>query len=407
MSLRSAQPTPPVKLLRLIHSLDPAAGGPVQGIHQISPLLSERGVITTAVSLDAANAPWLSLPATAGFQAVGLGPGRGTYGYRRALVADLLPLVAAADAVVIHGLWQYHTFAGWRALRRLGPDSPPYWVYPHGMLDPWFRHTYPIKHLRKCLYWPWADYRVLRDADAVCFTSEQERLLARRSFRLYQARERVVPYGISAPPPGAAEQRQAFLARFPELVGQRLIVCMARLHEKKGLDLLLQAFAPLARQDRRLQLMLAGPATGTAGARVRQNLLSLASQAEMAAQLHLPGLLEGDLKWGALRCAELFALPSHQENFGVAVVEALACGLPVLISSAVNIAEEVQAAEAGLVQADTIEATGTALAAWNELLPDQRQVMGTNASRLFRERFELNASVDRLLALWNASIRRP
>ncbi|MFM7086962.1 MAG: glycosyltransferase [Cyanobium sp.] len=403
-----------MKLLRLIHSLDPAAGGPVQGIHQVSPLLAARGVITTAVSLDAPEAPWLKAAATSasGFTARGLGPGRGTYGYRRGVAAELQRLASQADAVVIHGLWQYHAFAGWRALRRLGRAAPPYWVYPHGMLDPWFRRTYPRKHLKKWLYWPWADYRVLRNAAGVCFTSEQERLLARRSFWLYQAHEQVVPYGVQTPPGNddparMAQQCGAFIARFPTLAGRRLILCLARLHEKKGLDLLLRAFAPLARQDPNLQLMLAGPASGSAGESLRLALAAGARQEGIAAQVHLPGLLEGDLKWGALRCAELFALPSHQENFGIAVVEALACDLPVLISDAVNIAGDVQAAAAGLVQPDTQAATSEALARWMRLSPQQRQAMGAAAGRLFRERYELDASVDRLLSLWSMTLSRP
>ncbi len=393
-----------MKLLRLIHSLNPAAGGPVQGIHQLTPLLIERGVSTVAVSLDPEHASWLAQSACHGYRPVGLGPGLGSYGYRRALVDRLMPYLADTDAVVIHGLWQYHALAGWRALRRLGPDRPPYWVYPHGMLDPWFHQAYPLKHLKKSLYWPWADYRVLRDADAVCFTTEQERLLARQSFRRYQARERVVPYGIASPPVDVYQQRHAFLQRFPHLAGKRLILCMARLHEKKGLDLLLEAFVPLAQRDPDLQLMMAGPATGAQGARLRSELIRTAEQAGIASQLHLPGLLQGDLKWGALRTAELFALPSHQENFGIAVVEALACELPVLISTKVNIAEEVLAAGAGLVQPDTAAATEAALSHWLHSTDIERQAMAARAGRLFLERFELTSGVDRLMALWSTAI---
>jgi glycosyltransferase involved in cell wall biosynthesis len=402
-----------MKLLRIIHSLAPEAGGPVEGIHQISPLLAARGVTTTVVSLDSPTHAWLQPNATLpdGFTALGIGPGQGIYGYRRGVVKSLLPLIADSDAVVIHGIWQYHAFATWRSIRRAAPSAPPYWVYPHGMLDPWFKRTYPRKHLKKWLYWPWADYRVLRDATGVCFTSEQERLLARQSFWLYRAHELVVPYGLQTPPGHGdiqmqLRQRQTFFDRFPELTGQRLILCLARLHVKKGLDLLLEAFAPLARQDPSLHLMLAGPANSSADKDLKRSLIETARDHGVAAQVHLPGLLDGDLKWGALRSAELFAMPSHQENFGVAVVEALACGLPVLISTAINIGEEVLAAGAGLVQADTREATTTALAAWNVLSSEQRKAMAASASRLFHERFELNTNIDRLLALWQSSIQK-
>src|SRR6202030_4246906 len=93
----------------------------------------------------------------------------------------------------------------------------PYYVFTHGMLDPWFKKAYPLKHLKKLLYWPWAEYRVLRDAKAVLFTSEEERILARRSFALYRVRERVVAYGTAAPPGNSEQLRTQFLAQHPEL----------------------------------------------------------------------------------------------------------------------------------------------------------------------------------------------
>ena len=96
----------------------------------------------------------------------------------------------------------------------------PYFVYTHGMLDPWFKRTYPLKHLKKCFYWPWGEYRVLRDAKAVLFTCEEEKLLARQSFGLYQAHEVVVSYGTNGPTGDAEAQRAAFLAQYPALAGK-------------------------------------------------------------------------------------------------------------------------------------------------------------------------------------------
>jgi hypothetical protein len=123
--------------------------------------------------------------------------------------------------VIVEGIWHYHAFATRRALRSTGT---PYFVYPHGMLDPWFKRTYPIKHLKKWAYWPGADYRVLGNAKAVLFTTEQERLLARQSFWLYQANEVVVGYCTSAPPGDSEQQRELFLSRFPQLRGQRILL---------------------------------------------------------------------------------------------------------------------------------------------------------------------------------------
>jgi glycosyltransferase involved in cell wall biosynthesis len=296
--------------------------------------------------------------------------------------------------VIIHGTWQYHAYATWRALRGSGI---PYFVYPHGMLDPWFKRTYPLKHLKKWAYWPWADYRVLRDAKAVLFTTEQERLLARQSFWLYRANEVVVGYGTSAPPADAEHQREIFFERFPQLRGQRILLFLSRIHPKKGVDLLIEAFAAVAPSDPRLQLVIAGPDQLGWQAALQQQAAKLG----IAERITWPGMLSGDLKWGAFRCAELFSLPSHQENFGIVVAEALACGLPVAIAEPVNISAEVAAAGAGLLHTDNLAGVQQVLLHWLALSPTSKTAMRENAIKLFYSHYNIASASKRLLALFD------
>jgi len=378
-----------LKLLRLIRSLNPSGGGPMEGIRQITPHLTALGVATTVASLDPPKAPWLQ---DQPFQAIGLGQVAGGYGYRRGLPARIRVLAQQHDVVIIHGIWQYHAYATWRALRG---SAIPYFVYTHGMLDPWFKRTYPLKHLKKWVYWPWADYRVLRDASAVLFTTEQERLLARQSFWLYRAHEVVVGYGTSAPPADAEHQRQAFLARFPHLQGQRMLLFLSRIHPKKGVDLLIEAFAAVASSDPRLKLVIAGPDQVGWQAALQQRATALG----IADRITWPGMLSGELKWGAFRCAELFCLPSHQENFGVVVAEALACGLPVAITQPVNISSEVADLGAGLVHADTVKGTIGALRDWLAMSQLDRLEMGQHAKDLFDQHFNFAVISNNLHAL--------
>ena len=375
-----------MKLLRISRSLNPSGGGIAEGVRQITPHLQALGVATTLASLDPADAPWL---AQQGCSTIGLGPVQSGYGFRRGLPTRIRALAQQHDAVIIEGIWQYHAYATWRALLGRGI---PYFVYTHGMLDPWFKRTYPLKHLKKWAYWPWADYRVLRDAQAVLFTTDQERLLARQSFWLYRAHEVVVGYGTSAPPADAQLQRQAFLQRFPQLRGQRILLFLSRIHPKKGVDLLIEAFAAVASSDPRLQLMIAGPDQVGWQAALQQRAAALG----ISERITWPGMLSGELKWGAFRCAELFCLPSHQENFGVVVAEALGCALPVAIAEPVNIAEKVSAAGAGLVYADTVAGTTAALRQWLGLSVHNKQLMGVRGESLFREQFDF-ASVARAL----------
>lgn len=383
-----------MKLLRLIRCLNPTGGGPIEGIRQITPHLAALGVRTSVASLDPPDAPWLQHQP---FEAIGLGPVSGGYGYQRGLPSRIQALARQHDAVIIHGIWQYHAFATWRALRG---TNIPYFVFTHGMLDPWFKRTYPLKHFKKWAYWPWADYRVLRDATGVLFTTEQERQLARQSFWLYRANERVVGYGTSAPPGDADLQREVFLQRFPHLRGKRLLLFLSRIHPKKGVDLLIEAFAAVASSDPRLQLVIAGPdQLGWQAALQRR-----AAELGIAERITWAGMISGDLKWGAFRCAELFCLPSHQENFGIVVAEALACGLPVAIAEPVNISAEVDTARAGLVHVDTTAGTTAALRQWLALPTNEHTQMGRRGAQLFADSFDFASVACALIPILESAI---
>lgn len=160
-----------MKILHLLSTIDPRAGGPTEGVRQSGVDMKSLGHEVEVVTLDDPAAPWLAaFPLTVH----ALGPSRGNYGLTPHLVPWLKSHAAQFDAVIINGLWQYHSYGAWKALREL---DVPYYVFPHGMLDPWFKRTYPLKHLKKSLYWPWAEYRVLRDARRVLFTADEERLL--------------------------------------------------------------------------------------------------------------------------------------------------------------------------------------------------------------------------------------
>ncbi len=376
-----------MKLLHVMPTADPTGGGPMEGVLQSSLACIALGHQVEVVTLDDPTADFL-----AGYplRVHALGPARTGLLYAPRLVPWLRDHAADYAAVIVNGLWQYHGFGTWRALRR---SDVPYFVFTHGMLDPWFKRTYPLKHVKKWLYWPWADYRLLRDARAVLFTCEEERLLARRSFWLYRAREKVVSFGTATPPADASRLREAFLANHPHLRGRRLVLFLSRIHEKKGCDLLIEAFARIAPAHPELHLVMAGPdQTGWQTA-----LQARVAELGMADRVSWPGMLRGDAKWGAFYAASAYALPSHQENFGIAVAEALGCSLPVLISDKVNIWREIDEAGAGFVEEDTVQGTERALRRWLVLTPDEHAATGRRALDLFERRFTVEAMAASLL----------
>src|SRR5476651_762776 len=228
------QQKPPARGLRLLNvasSINPAAGGISESILRLSKAVMNLGHEVEIVSVDAPDSAWgksLQVPVHL------KGPARGPLEYSRDFDQWLVQNSGRFDAIISHGLWRFNSRATRRAARSAGR---PYFVFPHGMLDPWFKRHYPVKHLKKCAFWWLTEYSVLRDARAVLFTCQEERLLARESFRPYQCVERVVPLGTGEPPANEKEQLGAFSAAFPVIGNRRVILFLGRLHEKKGCEL--------------------------------------------------------------------------------------------------------------------------------------------------------------------------
>ena len=376
-----------LKILQLVHTLDPSVGGVAAAVLGLSRGMAKRGHKVEIVVVDDPEAPWLAnidLPVHA------VGVGLTSYRYSSRLLPWLKQNGGEYDKVIVNGIWQYLSFAAWR---RYAKSPVPYFVFPHGMLDPWFKETFPLKHLKKWLYWPWADYRVLRDATAVIFTAEEERLLARKSFWLYRVRERISPLGVESPASPSPEAREDFFQRFPQLRDKRILLFLGRLHPKKGCDLLIEAFAQTT--DHSFSLVLAGPDQVGWQSALQQRVDDLKLQTRVV----FAGMLEGEMKQAALALADAFVLPSHQENFGMAVVEALAVGSPVLISNRINIWREVDQDGAGYVESDDFSGTVRLLNRWMSAPQNVRDGMRANARRCFEQRFQIDKATDSLLQI--------
>ncbi len=377
-----------MKVLHILPSVDPKGGGPMEGVKQYGHRFEElRLNHVEVVTLDDPAEPCV---AEFPLKVHALGPALGSYRYTPKLAQWLEAHARDYDAIIVNGLWQYHGFGAWRVLHRL---QIPYFVFTHGMLDPWFKHTYPLKHIKKWLYWPWAEYRLLRDARAVLFTCEEERLLARKSFWLYKVREAVINYGTGTPPSNAKALKTLFHESYPALREKRVLLFLSRIHEKKGCDLLIEAFAKVANQDASLHLLMAGPGHAV----LLNKLKSLAERLGVAERITWPGMLQGDMKWGAFYASEAFVLSSHQENFGIAVAEALGCGLPVLISDKVNIWREIADDGAGIVNSDTLKGTEKTLRQWLSMTANGRHKMAKQAKATFEQRFTVDAMAKSLL----------
>ncbi len=411
-----------LRILRVISSMDPRSGGPAQGIRNSIPTLDALGCVNEVACFDAHDSMSVGPEK---FPIHSMGKAFGIWGWSPHLKPWLQKHLCDYDVVIVHGIWQYHCYAVTQAITRLRANGakniPRVFVMPHGMLDPWFQTALSRywKAWRNWTYWKTIENRTISQADGLLFTCEQEMLLARTTFRPYSPKqEHNVGYGIAEPPRESAVLQNAFRKACPQLANRPYLLYLGRIHEKKGIDLLLKVYAglsaELANGTPMPALVVAGPNDGAYAKQMQHLWLRLSRTSDIgdsndpqnAPSVFFPGMLQGDAKWGAIYGCDAMVLPSHQENFGIAIVEALACGKPVLISDKVNICLEIEKDGAGWVETDTLDGVSRLLRNWIAASDDTRNELGRNAMRCYENRYRAEGAAGRLVELLEASESR-
>jgi len=335
-----------MRVLHIIPSVAERSGGPATAIVPMCRALMQQGIEVLLIATNAGlhkqevseykGVPAMLFPAEFGE----------SFKYSRPLASWLGANVRQFDLAHVHAVFNHSSVAAARACRRAGV---PYVIRPLGTLDPW---SMTQKSLRKRLFWHVAGKGMMQGAATVHYTSEAEKLSTERLTGLNHGR--VVPLGIETP---AATSRENLVRHFPLLDHEPYILVLSRLHPKKGLDVLIDAFLSLvqAQQFPTWRLVLAGDGPP-------EYVLKLKDLAASHPRILFTGWVDGERKNALLGCASLLALPSHQENFGLCVMEALSQSVPVLVSPGVNLAPEIVAANAGWVAAIDKEALTAKLA---------------------------------------------
>jgi glycosyltransferase involved in cell wall biosynthesis len=300
---------------------------------------------------------------------------------------QLNPLLGA-NLVIAHGLWQW---PGRSAIRLKKKYDVSYIVFPHGMLDPWFKENYPLKHLKKQIYWLWKQSSIMKNASAVCFTTEEEMRLARKTFWPFDSKQIVTGLGVGVPPAGEVKQKALFKKKFTTIKGKKLLLYMGRIHPKKGLDLLLTSYVKQAKSEH--VLIIAGPINDRCGYTEKLFRTYNSSRGVL-----WTGMLEGDLKWGALRSADAMILPSHQENYGMVVAEACSVGTPVLITNKVNLYREILQYDAGFVDNDNQDGVDNLIKKW---ISGKVQYKKLHAINCFKEKLHIYSTAEKIIDIAN------
>lgn len=297
-----------------------------------------------------------------------------------------------ADIVSVHTLWSYATWASARACRAA---RVPYVLRPCGMLDTW---SLSQKRLKKKVYSSIIEARTVDQAAALWFATEEEHSSA-KAFN-YQSQDFVIPLGVSFDeflnPPAKGSFRQRFLRSS----NHRMLLFLGRITPVKQLDLLLQAFAEVTASSSDTVLVIAGPDEKGH----LQKLERLAEVLKIRQSVVFTGGLQREDVAAALADADVFVFPSRHESFGLAVVEAMAAGVPVIVSDQVGMASFVREARAGIVIPPEKETFASAISC---LLDDPTAAMemGKRGRDLVREEFAWETIVPRLANAYENAIR--
>lgn len=296
--------------------------------------------------------------------------------------------IAEYDIVHIHALFSFtSTSAAWAARRR----GVPYVVRPLGVLDRWGMEN--RRPRLKSLSFRFVEGPILRRAAAIHYTSRQEQREAEQAG--VRGNARVIPMGIDTEEFARLPGPERFYERFPQARGKPIVLFLSRLDPKKGLELLVRAFAEVAPRSASALLVVVGGGGAEYVARVQR----FAGELALGDRVLWTGPLSGETKLAAMAAASVFCLPSLSENFGFALVEAMAAGLPCITSTEVGIAPDLLAAGAGLVVPCKVAALAQAI---ERLLADTElaRSLGVAARRLAQEHFSLETMGARLKELY-------
>jgi glycosyltransferase involved in cell wall biosynthesis len=315
--------------------------------------------------------------------------------YSRPLAGWLKANVRSFDLVEIHAVFSHSSLAAAWACRRYGV---PYIVRPLGSLAPWSLNQ---KRLRKFLLWHLGVKQMLHGAAVIHYTTAAERSEAEGALRLGAGV--VVPLGIDEETLNAAVAPESFRLQYPALGKDPYVLVLCRLHPKKGLDLFLDVFLDVARREEFQHWRLVVAGEGEQG--YAAGLKRLVQDRGGNGRVLFTGWLEGPEKIAALQGAAMLAMPSHQENFGLSVVEALARGVPVLVSTHVNLAEEIRGAGAGWIV--SLERHALHQALLEALRSDgERASRGSLGRNFARARFSWSAVAAELAQVYRSVIGR-
>lgn len=389
-----------MKVLHVLPFISARTGGPAAFVAQSSDALAAVGVDATIVSTNLGQVPRSGAARTITSEELPDNVERldlemfavntpKRLAYSRKMGSRLDELIGDFDLVHIHSLWLYPQFAAQRAARK---HSVPYVVSPHGALDPYLRRRGRPRKWLTTLLW---QRRMFRSAAAIHVTTDEERRLI--TDIVGDAEMHVVPIGIWTEKFREIGNAGRFREQFLGSGTGPVILFLGRVTHKKGLDLLIQSFAKVTGHPDAF-LVVAGPDDEA----LLPSLVDLAKRLGVEDRVRFVGAVYGETRADALAAADVWALTSYTENFGIAVIEAMAAGLPTMVSTEVNLAPTIAAHDAGEVVSLDADEIGRRLT--HLLESESRRVELSANAQDYVKQFDWAQVAPRLKAMYESAI---
>ena len=368
------------KILRIISSLDPEYGGPPAAIVDSTIALNRIGFKVDIVTHDNKESQFVKIKNTTIHN---LGPSLlGDYNLNFKFTKWLIQNRSKYDLFIVHGLWQFNTLAARLFLKK------KYYVFVHGQLDPSYKKFF-FNKIKKFIYWNLIEKKNLKDSKFILLTNKKEKDLLNDTYvNTKGLKKKVVGYGILEPKYDTSKVKKIFYKKFKSLKDKDFYIYLGRFHNKKGCEIIMNAVKYFSLRKKPINVLMCG-----SNNIYKKYLQKISKDLNIEKNIIWSNFLKNDIKLGALLSSKAMLLPSYGENFGVALVEAMACGIPVLTTNKVNIYNYIIENNAGYISSPNNVNFIKIINKFENLKKSNITQLKKNAYRCFKNNFLLSKKI--------------
>jgi glycosyltransferase involved in cell wall biosynthesis len=368
------------KILRIISSLNPEYGGPPAAIVDSTIALNRIGFKVDIVTHDNKESQFVKIKNTTIHN---MGPSLlGDYNLNFKFTKWLIQNRSKYDLFIVHGLWQFNTLAARLFLKK------KYYVFVHGQLDPSYKKFF-FNKIKKIIYWNLIEKKNLKDSKFILLTNKKEKDLLNDTYvNTKGLKKKVVGYGILEPKYDTSKVKKIFYKKFKSLKDKDFYIYLGRFHNKKGCEIIMNAVKYFSLRKKPINVLMCG-----SNNIYKKYLQKISKDLNIEKNIIWSNFLKNDIKLGALLSSKAMLLPSYGENFGVALVEAMACGIPVLTTNKVNIYNYIIKNNAGYISSPNNVNFIKIINKFENLKKSNITQLKKNAYRCFRNNFLLSKKI--------------